>query len=60
MHKFSVGQTIRFSRDGTGPAARTGSYKIVRLLPAEHNDCQYRIKSVDDGHERVVKESQIG
>lgn len=59
-HKFAVGQTVLFSPGRTGPAARAVRYKIVRLLPAEHNDHQYRIKSESDGHERVVKESQLG
>jgi hypothetical protein len=31
----------------------------VRLLPAEASDQQYRVKSTLDGHERVVKESQL-
>ena len=57
-HKFGVGQTVRYSPRGTysGPG---GSYKVVRLLPAEANDNQYRVKSSADGHERVVKESQL-
>jgi hypothetical protein len=59
-HKFAVGQTVHFS-PGMGGSARGGSlvFKVVRLLPAEHNDQQYRVKSTLDGHERVVKESQL-
>lgn len=59
-HKFAVGQTVHFS-PGIGRAAKGGSmlFKVVRLLPAEHNDHQYRVKSTLDGHERVVKESQL-
>jgi hypothetical protein len=58
-HKFAVGQTVRFSPDSRSPATVRGSYKILRLLPAEANDHQYRVKSTLDGHERVVKESQL-
>ncbi len=58
-HKFAVGQTVRFSPGAQLAATLRGSYKIVRLLPAEANDHQYRVKSVLDGHERVVKESQL-
>jgi hypothetical protein len=36
-----------------------GTYTIVRKLPVEGRDCQYRVKSTDDGHERVLRESQI-
>lgn len=59
IYKFAVGQTVRFSPGAQSPATLRGSYKIVRLLPAEANDHQYRIKSTLDGHERVVKESQL-
>ena len=58
-HKFAVGQTVRFSPDGRSPATLRGNYKILRLLPAEANDHQYRVKSALDGHERVVTESQV-
>ena len=58
-HKFAVGQTVRFSPGAQSSATLRGSYKIVRLLPAEANDYQYRVKSALDGHERVVKESQL-
>ncbi len=35
-----------------------GRYEIVRLMPPTvGGDNQYRIKSLHDGHERVVKES---
>jgi hypothetical protein len=59
-HKFAVGQTVYVSL-GLGRAAknRSSAFNVVRLLPAERNDHQYRIKSALDGHERVVKESQL-
>ena len=47
-------------RSGThGPGAAGGVYKITQLLPSESDDCQYRIKSFDEPHERVVKESEL-
>jgi hypothetical protein len=36
-----------------------GDYEIVRLLPAERLGNQYRVRSVADGHERVVPEMQL-
>jgi hypothetical protein len=59
-HKFAVGETVYFA-SGTGRSEQreAGVFKVVRLLPAEYNDQQYRVKSTVDGHERVVKESQI-
>lgn len=58
-HKFAVGQTVRFLPDARSSASLRGLYKVVRLLPAEANDHQYRVKSALDGHERVVRESQL-
>lgn len=59
-HKFTVGQTVRFSpdrnQDGTGGR---GSFKITRLLPEAASVLQYRVKSQLDGHERVVREDQL-
>ena len=46
----------------SGPYGRGGVgtvYKITQLLPPEGDDRQYRIKSSDEPHERVVKESQL-
>ena len=59
LHRFAVGQRIEFEPgkfDGTG--AR-GTYTVVRLLPNDSNDREYRVKNLRDGHERVVRESQI-
>jgi hypothetical protein len=37
-----------------------GLFEIVRALPDERGKNQYRIRSVTDGHERVVMEGEIG
>ena len=34
-----------------------GIYKVTQLLPPEGDAHQYRIKNVDEPHERVIKES---
>lgn len=58
-HKFIIGQILFFS-PGTFEAARSGgTFSVVRLLPPDGGDNQYRLKSVADGHERVVRESQL-
>ena len=59
-HKFAIGQTVRFSPDRNQEGTSRGSFKIVRLLPAERGNPQYRIRSLRDGHERVVVESDLG
>lgn len=58
-HKFKVGQTVLYSPSVFEAAARKGSYKVMRLLPAEGSDYAYLVKSGLDGHERVVRESQL-
>ena len=60
-HKFEVGHVVRSQMrpDGVIPP---GNYEIVRHLPSRdaERDPQYRVKSVLDGHERIVRESEIG
>jgi hypothetical protein len=34
-------------------------YQIVKLLPSDGEDYQYRIKSASEAFERVAKESQL-
>ena len=60
-HKFKVGQTVHFTSGpyGRGAGGAGGAYKITQLLPPEGDDRQYRIKSANEPHERVVKESQL-
>ena len=56
-HKFRVGQNVHCALPFNG--SRRTVYKIVRLLPAGADEFQYRIKSADEPHERVVKEGQL-
>jgi hypothetical protein len=60
QHKFRVGQAVEFSPDPGVDRLSRGRYTIVRLLPLEGNTPQYRIKNATDGHERMVRESQLG
>jgi hypothetical protein len=59
FHKYKIGQTVHFSGGLKYAANVRGTYKIVRLLPSETADGQYRIQSTKDGHERVVRESEL-
>jgi hypothetical protein len=36
-----------------------GTYRIVRLLPSDGEEHQYRIKNAGEAFERVAKESQL-
>jgi len=58
-HKYQVGETVYYTSPTFGRAAATGSYIVVKLLPSEGDDYQYRIKSSGEAFERVAKESQL-
>jgi hypothetical protein len=58
-HKFTVGQNVEVHSGRYDLHVPSGIYTIVRQLPAESNDCQYRVKNARDGHERVMYESQF-
>ena len=58
-HKFQVGQTVYFTSGPIGRPAAGGSYKVVKLLPSDGDDYQYRIKNAGEAFERVAKESQL-
>jgi hypothetical protein len=59
MHKYQVGEMVYFTSPTFGRAAATGTYTVVKLLPSESDDYQYRIKSSGEAFERVAKESQL-
>jgi len=58
-HRYQVGEMVYFTSPTFGRAAATGSYTVVKLLPSEGDDYQYRIKSSGEAFERVAKESQL-
>jgi len=58
-HKYSIGQSVRYTAGPFGRFGASGSFKIVRLLPPEGDELQYRIKSAGEAFERVAKESQL-
>lgn len=58
FHKFKTNQSVELvARDLQ--LKNLGRFAIVRQLPTEHGVLQYRIRSLTDGHERVVSESEL-
>ena len=57
-HKFKVGAFVRIEPRALG-AVPAGRYQVVRQMPPEGRTNQYRVRFVDDGHERMVKESDL-
>jgi hypothetical protein len=59
MHKYTLGQNVRYTSGPFGRFGATGSFKVVKLLPSDGDEHQYRIKSAGEAFERVAKESQL-
>jgi hypothetical protein len=58
-HRFRVGETVLYTSSPITRPGASGSYKVVKLLPSDGDDYQYRIKNSDEAFERVAKESQL-
>ena len=59
-HKFTVGQAVEFFPHRNVDHKAKGRYTIVRLLPMDGSTPQYRVKRKTDGHERMVRENELG
>jgi len=58
-HKFRIGDNVHIIAGLLGRGDSGGVYKVVRVLPSEGDELQYRIKSASEPHERVAKQSQL-
>jgi len=58
-HKFKVGQTVSYLSGSRGRGSRGDEFKIMQCLPPQGGDYQYRIKSANEPHDRVAKESEL-
>ncbi len=58
-HKFPVGSIVYYTASNIARPAAGGTYEVIRQLPTDGDDCQYRIKSSSEAFERVAKESQL-
>jgi hypothetical protein len=58
-HKYRVGQTVSYTSSPISRPSASGGYQVVRLLPSDGDDYQYRIKNPGEAFERVAKESQL-
>jgi len=60
-HKFTVGQLVELA-PRLLRAAPSGRYEVRQLMPlldSDPSDPIYRIKSVEEKHERVAMESDL-
>jgi hypothetical protein len=57
-HKFHVGEIVHLS-PAVSRNVPGGSYQVVKQLPASGGEFEYRIKSMNEPHERVARESEL-
>jgi hypothetical protein len=57
-YKFRVGEivTLRPARNVSAPG---GAYEVVKRLPGTEGEPEYHIKSLDEPHQRVARESEL-
>jgi hypothetical protein len=57
-YKFQIGETVflspAHSRNISG-----GAYVVTKKLPENNGEFEYRVKSVNEPHERVARESEL-
>jgi hypothetical protein len=58
-HKFKVGQLVDFTPARLGVPTSGRPYEVLRLLPPESGQFQYRVKCKAETFERVAKESDL-
>ncbi len=59
LHRFRAGDRVALiagTADGNLPR---GLFSVLRTLPNDQMDREYRVRHLQDGHERVVRESQM-
>ena len=58
-HKFQIGQSVYFTSRPIGHMVANSTYEVVKLLPSDGAEYQYRIKNANEAFERVARESQL-
>ena len=57
-HKFRIGQFVQLSSAASRNASG-GAYVVTKQLPENAGEYEYRIKSINEPHERLVRESEL-
>lgn len=60
-HRFQVGDAVSFVNRSAVLNQARGEYDVVKLMPIADNsdDPQYRVRSHQETHERVARESEL-
>ncbi len=57
-HKFHIGETVQLLPP-ISLRASGGVYVVTKKLPESAGEYEYRIKSINEPHERLVRESEL-
>ena len=57
-HIFQIGQAVEL-RPALSRNVPGGIYVVIKQLPEGPGELEYRVKSVKEPHERVVRESEL-
>ena len=58
-HKFQIGQTVYYTSRPIGHMVANSTYQVVKLLPSDGADYQYRIKNPNEAFWRTAEEHQL-
>jgi hypothetical protein len=59
LHKYKIGDQLRFRGSTRGSASPPGPYRVTGFRPPENGEPCYRIKSDLERHERTARESEL-
>jgi hypothetical protein len=61
IHKFKIGQLVRYRSNGNKERISRGIYCITILLPSREasDEAEYLIRNSIEGYERLAKESEL-
>jgi hypothetical protein len=60
FHKSKIGQIVHYRPNNPRQNNLRGTYRIINLLPpGEDGESEYRIRSMEEQHELVAKESEL-
>jgi hypothetical protein len=59
VHKFHLGQAVEYYVP-RGLDAQRGAYIVTAQLPERDGQFEYRIRSPNEQHERLARESELG
>jgi hypothetical protein len=58
-HKYQIGDRVQLVRAFSKMWGGTGEYEIVRQPPQRNGEFEYRIMSITESYQRVVRESEL-